>query len=259
VFISWLLFTSLSWRVYSINAMTHDWNYYGHFDAVFYSLSQVVQGKTILVDLPSSYGLFPELIAPLFKIIGLSVFKFSIFMWLLQIISLISLFYLLTKIIKNTFILFIVTPSIILMTFANFGGVIDAYYQYCPIRFFWPAISVLLFFFFCKNKSIYKSALISFTAAIASIWNFETGIMIFISYAIYLLIRFYFLTQSKQINFSENNKDWVKSDFLKSFILHILIFLLTISIFLLCLNILSNKPLNYSWLYEYQHIFYLLG
>ena len=51
------------------------WNI--HADAVLYAISQVLRGKTLLIDLPSQYGLYPELIRPIFSLINPSVFNLA--------------------------------------------------------------------------------------------------------------------------------------------------------------------------------------
>ena len=45
---------------------------------VFYSLDQVVKGKTLLVNLTNQYGLYPHFLEPFFQIIRLNSFTYSL-------------------------------------------------------------------------------------------------------------------------------------------------------------------------------------
>lgn len=261
IFIGFSFVLLFAWRVISIYSITQSSKYFVHLDAIIYPLSQVVQGKTILVDLPSQYGLFPEILAPLFKLTGLTVLNFTLLMAFLQIISLFALFVVINKIIKHQVLILLGILSLIVITFGNLlylcgVSLQDTVYQYWPIRFFWPAISVYLFYVFVQDKTIFKSLIISIISAIAIIWNADTGLFIFISYSVYLITRFitdfwFQRDRDKQI--------WQQKSFLVALILHFTTLLLIVIGFFAYLQTSSGKTLNYSWLYKYQSIFYLLG
>ncbi len=48
-----------------------------HFNAVFFPVVQVYQGKALLIDCASQYGLYPHLLQPLFAVVGLTVLSFT--------------------------------------------------------------------------------------------------------------------------------------------------------------------------------------
>lgn len=263
--IKWWIFISISllllfaWRIVSIYSITQSSKFFVHLDATIYPLSQVVQGKTILVDLPSQYGLFPEILAPIFKFTELTVLSFTLFMGLLQILSLLALFIVINKVIKNQIVVLLGVLSLTVITFGNFSylsgvGDSDPYFQYWPIRFFWPALSVYCFYSFIQKKTFFKSAVISITSAIAIIWNADTGVFIFISYGVYLSTRIVNEFFSKRVGIA-----WKQRKYTVALVLHLMISLITIVVFFAYLQISSGKALNYSWLYKYQTIFYLLG
>lgn len=258
--INWIFFLLASaliviaWRITSIYSADHSFRSVHHLDAILYSLSQVVQGKTILVDLPSQYGLFPELIAPIFKVIGLSVFKFSTLMAVLELIALVAVFYVLVKLVKSQLLVFLGGITLIVLTGENelyFAGFPDPYYQYWPIRFFCPAISLFLFYWFCKRKSLTKSVIISLASSVSVIWNSDTGLFIFISYGIYLGTRYLF----SLLGYT----GWSKNRFIIALILHFILLIATLFSFGLFLKISSGQSLNYSWLFSYYSVFYKVG
>jgi hypothetical protein len=76
-----------AWRVVSSRSIFSFGTWNVHFDAVIYTVSQVVMGKTLLADLPSQYGLFPEFIAPLFRLIELSTLSFTAVCAAMQVAS----------------------------------------------------------------------------------------------------------------------------------------------------------------------------
>jgi len=60
---------------------------YDHLNAVLYSVSQIQQGKTLLVDLTTQYGLYPHFLYPIFKLINVNITSFTLTMSALTTIS----------------------------------------------------------------------------------------------------------------------------------------------------------------------------
>lgn len=95
---------------------------------------------------------------PIFKIIGLSVFKFSIFMSLLSGASFLCLYLSIRKVIANQFLGFLgflTTVYFNLLIYVN-GWNNEPYYQFLPLRFFFPCLItylVILFFEAPRAKS----------------------------------------------------------------------------------------------------------
>jgi hypothetical protein len=245
-----------SWRLIGINQIDTNVAWSGHLDPIIFSISQVVSGKTILVDFPSQYGLYSEMLGPIFKIFNLSVFSITLIFALMQIFSLFSLYYVLYKLIKNKLILIFSSVSLIMVTFGSCALIanhIDPYFQYWPIRFFFPAISILLFLFFSEKSSLINSVIFSVFSAIGVLWNFDTGIVIFIAYSGFLSARI-------AISFLSGGRISFQNGFyLKAIGLHILVHFLVIVFFLWVLHLKSHGNLNYYWLIKYQSIFYNLG
>lgn len=260
IFIIAMLLQIASWRIASINSVSENQVWATHFDTAIYATSQVVGGKTLLVDLHSQYGLFPELIAPLMKLFGLTVFNFILFFAALQIISLIGLFFTLTKLVRHSAVLLLSGISLITLTFGTvyyFFGSYDGYYQYWPIRFFWPAFSVPVFYYFIQQKTLVKSAVVSFVGAIGSIWCLDTGLFVTLSFMAYLGVKFIILLPR---SFQDRaDESFPAKKYILALCLHIIITILVLSIFLFGLWLKANQPLHLSWLYSYQKLYYGLG
>jgi len=80
--------------------------YGGHFIAYFDSVVQVYLGKALLVNDSALYGLYALLLKPIFQLIGLSVFNFTLVMGILKGLAFMSLLSLLRFATKNRWISF---------------------------------------------------------------------------------------------------------------------------------------------------------
>jgi hypothetical protein len=261
--ISSMLLLMFAWRIVSLNAVTSDGTWSTHVDAALYPTTQVIAGKTLLVDLPSQYGLFPEIIAPLMRAIKGTILNFSLLFAVLQAISLLGLFFVLSKLVKSSTLLLLGCISLLLVTFLTFlyfHGIVDRYYQYWPLRFFWPALSVVVFYFFTLNKNLFRSCLVTATGALGTLWVIDTGLFITLSFAAYLTARFLIAVGQGKNSLGQDEGDSSDSKFyFKALGLHIGFTLLILAVFLLALWIKAQHPLHLSWLFRYQKIFYGLG
>ena len=86
---------------------------YDHLNSVLYSISQVQQGKTLLVGLTTQYGLYPHFLYPIFKLINVNVTSFSVTMAALTTISYSLIFLGLRKVINNDLVTFLTFIAII--------------------------------------------------------------------------------------------------------------------------------------------------
>lgn len=217
-----------------------------HFDAVFYSVSQVMAGKTLLVNFLNQYGLYPHFLEPIFKIIGFSMLKFSFVMGLLVGISFLFLFLTIKKVIVNNLLGFLGFVSIIYFSFiVRLNWDYDVYYQFWPIRFFFPSLVIFLTSLYFTKRSRFLYYLVYMVSSVAVLWNMDTGLVVFFSW---LLVLFY----SEFLPFN-----------LKKITYHlfsgIVIFLLTVMFYGLSIFLRSGTFPNFLEAFFYQKIFYLSG
>ena len=267
--IAWFTFAAavalqmLSWRLVGIASVTRSASWSISADPVLYTLSQVAAGKTLLVDLPSQYGLYPEILGPLFKLAGLSVFKVSALFAALQVVSLCAIYYVLSCLIKTRTLLVIAGIALVMMTFEtdlHFSGLDERYYQYWPIRFFWPAVSVAAFFFFSRNRTLARGAVLSVLGATGLLWNLDSGLFIIVAYGAYLVSRLIaIMLMSRQGAAPAGPEPWSARTYLAALLLHVLITLSIVAAFLGYLLWKADRPLHLVWLVEYPRIFYSLG
>ena len=259
--LAWVLFAAAAllqlaaWRLIGFASISRSQVFTIHVDPVFYALSQVVAGKTLLVDLPSQYGMFPELLAPLFRLIGLSVFTLSASFAIMQMTSIAVLFAVLTRLIHSRLVLLATGLALVLVTFETvifISGVEERYYQYWPIRFVWPALSVGVFYWFLQRRTLRRAAAMSLLSVVGLIWNLDSGLFIGVVFAAYLVARA--ITRAPH-----DRDDWPLRRYAAALAWHALIAAAGVGVFWAWLAAKGDGPLNLFWLFGYQRIFYSLG
>ena len=169
--------------------------YGGHFIAYFDSVVQVYLGKTLLINDSSLYGLYALLLKPIFQLIGLSVFIFTLVMGILKSLAFMSLLSLLRSATKNRWIAFSGFATIVfyLQFRLPLGQTKDAYFQYNPHRIFFPAVFVLLFWVYLREKKKNrKKALylfVSLFCALSVLWNPDSGLVVLATWLICLVYK----------------------------------------------------------------------
>lgn len=250
-----IIIPTLSYRISNLHSIwTHKSVWNNEFEAVFYVVSQVVTNRTLLIDLPSQYGLYAEFLFPLFKLTGLSVLKFTITMEILQISALLVLFISLTQIIRSRILILLcmLTVCMVCGTWSVFNVHLwNPCYQYFPIRLLFPMLSIGLFLQIIKSKTIQTRHVILFSifSACAMLWNLDSGFPITGAYLAYIASYLIFPTQDIQ-----RKKAW------QLLLISVGIIFATLVTFIFYLEIKSGfGPLHLSWLTKYQHIFYQTG
>ncbi len=149
-----------------------------HFNPIFYPSSQLIFGKTLLVDFNSFYGLFPAFLNPIFKVIGLSVLSFSAVMAVIFCICYALIFFFLKKNIKNNLIFLTGFLSI-------FSWL--AWLRFWPIRLIFPFLMIFISSYYFRKKSdfLYYFSFIIF--GIGLLWNLEVGLVVFFSWLLTLI------------------------------------------------------------------------
>jgi hypothetical protein len=160
-----------------------------HSDAYFYPVYKVYCGQTPLVDFSSIYGFYPYFYTVIFRIFGgISIYSFSAITASLLILSLISVFYFLIKTLSNKIIAlwgglavsFIVGIYPILL---NSGF----YLQYWPHRILFPMLLISYCTFIVNKHAWFWEGTGFLGASIALLWNIDTGIIVLLSYSVFLI------------------------------------------------------------------------
>jgi len=160
-----------------------------NLETVFYSVSQSYAGKALLTNnFINLYGLYPHFLEPLFKLTGgISVFKFTVIMAFLSGVSITIISLFIKYFIKNRFISFIGISFYFIFYFMAGGYILpgfqnDPYFQFVPIRIFFPSLFIFISYLYFKNKSSLTYYINSIVASASVLWNADTGIIIFITW-----------------------------------------------------------------------------
>ncbi len=158
----------------------------GHANPIFYPISQVVAGKTMLVNLSSQYGLYPVFLEPIFKLVGLSVLSVTSLMGVLLSLSFLFIFLFLRRLVKHDIILLLGFSTIVMYLLDGSANPYP-YFQYWPIRTFFPCLLLWLSSIYFKNKNRVLYFSLFAISALSILWNFDSGIMVFISWMLALI------------------------------------------------------------------------
>lgn len=224
-----------------------------HFEAVFYSITQVVAGRTLLADLPAQYGLYAELLGPVLKLTGLSVVGFTILFAFLHAVSLLALVWLLAITIRSPFLRLLAGMTILLFVGSIWlhiwhGPIAYEYFQLWPIRFLFPTLVVLAFVLVHRRgMKFHHVGALALLAGIGVIWNFDWGIPAYGALVAYFLVRLL-----------SGTREFRRRDVYRLAIIAVVPVFVCL-VFLTCLAAKSGWRISLVDWMKYQTIFYSTG
>jgi len=256
-FLNWILYSLVLFflLVMFLLSICNGENYLGtgqNLNAVLYSISQVQQGRTMLVDFTSQYGLYPHFLYPLFKLINVNVVSFSITMSALTVISYGLILFSLRKIISNNLVIFFSFLAIIYFGyFYSFldGGWADLRYAINPIRMLFPALILFSVFSYIVNPKKLLYLIIIFISSLSVLWNFESGAICFLSFYIYVLYE----------KLADNNLKSYALAFIKHTIISASILTFTFLIFSLVIYLQSNSFPDWNLFFKFLNLYSMTG
>ena len=251
VFYSLILFFLLSMFLLSICNRDNYLGNYVHFNSVLYSIAQVQQGKALLADFTAQYGLYAHFLYPFFKLINVNVISFSMTMSAITLASFSLIFFGLRKIISNNVVVFFTFLAIIYFGYFYylFNGDFDFYYQYKSIRMIFPAIILFSVFTYILNPKKILYLLIIFISSLSILWNFDSGIICFLSFYIYILYE----------RLPGSNLRSFAKEFIKHTIISVTILSFTFFLFSIIIYLQSNSLPNWSLFLKFSILFGMTG
>lgn len=175
-----MCFAAVGFRVYSVHSVTTSFATGVHLEAVFHSVAQVAAGKAVLVDLPAQYGLYAEVIGPALHLVGgPSVLTFTALMALLEMAGVLMVLQVLFDLVRTRLLRVLGAGALAAVLGYTFRAPVDAYLQYYPLRFFFPALAVYLYWLQLKSPGTWKLAALGATTALAIPFNLDSGVPAF--------------------------------------------------------------------------------
>lgn len=175
--------------IFGIESINSTSNYLSHFNAVFHAVVQVHLGRQLLTDLGSQYGLFPHFMEPVFRVSGLSVLSFTVMMALLMAAAYIAMYSAMRRTVAN---LTLCSLGFVAVVYAGYlrGTVYyqpENYFQYHPIRFLFPAVSLYLVQRYLTGAQHRWYPVMFIFSSLAVLWNPDTGIITLLSWLLLLI------------------------------------------------------------------------
>lgn len=157
-------------------------------------INEVLQGKTLLVDAYSQYGLLATYIpAFIFKLTTISYTNFVLYNMLLSVAYSFLFFLFLQKLTKNYLWSAFFTLAYIKLVFFRASLPYEAYVlpSTTPLRYFFDIVVALFVFkLFSQKPNFKKSLLTSFFVSIAFFYNLEIGAPLLVAYLLTLVLDF---------------------------------------------------------------------
>jgi len=252
-----IIFSAFLICMYGKNAVVENSIITLHFNAVFHAMVQVFLGKELLVDLTHQYGLYPHFLEPVFRVVGLTVLNFTVLMGVLTALSAFVLHRFMRGITTNRILRALGYSSTLYFCY-YFGKVVtydpihyakvaggDPYFQYHPIRFVFPVLSMYLayeYFAHHDRRSYYLSFI---AASIAVLWNFDTGFVVFASWLLAVLFEEFFSLNGRAM----------ASHVLRGGVIFSAVF----GAFTLYMYMRYGHVPDYRMFFDYQRLFYVSG
>ncbi len=196
------LSVAISYRIFDWRslAMSSDYPLYHyenpvfHINPVLYYISLAEKGFYSTPFGAPTYGFYSMYLKPIFSMLGLTTYSFSSVMTLLYLLGLITIAVPVFRHMGNIYLKLLLIPTLcalqISLSQAFFRW--DPYFQYYPIRFLVPALSVFMLFLIIgarkENVRYSLSIIFSFILGFLVFWNFDSGITVAIAWAGFFLL-----------------------------------------------------------------------
>jgi len=179
---------TFSWLVFGAGAVSGSSAFAAHWDPVFYSIVQIYQGGVCLADVQPQYGCYGEFLRPLFAIIGLSVTKATITLATLQASALMAAFWFAFRLIASPLAAGAACLWVLLAANRIIYLAPDHFFQYMPLRFTFPAFSLLLLRPWQVSPSGLRAGLSGAFSGLAVFWNVDSGVVVLVALGLFVSV-----------------------------------------------------------------------
>ena len=196
------LLISISYRLFNwkILAMCSEYplfhyrNPVFHINPVLYYTALAETGNYSTAFGAPQYGFYSLYLKPVFNMFGLTTYSFSFIMTLLYLAGFIAVAVPIFRNLQNIYLKLLLIPTLCAVQ-GSLGQVSchwDPYFQYYPIRFLVPALSILMLYLILRTKKgasqLYLAMLSSFILGFSVFWNFDSGITTIIAWLGFFLL-----------------------------------------------------------------------
>ena len=163
-------------RFYAPSAIKDELKYLYSLNAVLDSLSQSVNGHHLLVDFPHIYGGYEELLAPLVRLMPLGIGSLLTAMAVPNILGMLCLLLVARLVVRQPVLLFLC--GLALLSADYLISSLDLTYGYTTARLFFPPMGLLAATLYFQRTTTVRYAVTTALAAVAPIWNLDSGLVL---------------------------------------------------------------------------------
>jgi hypothetical protein len=167
-------------RFYLPRDIGNDYRYLYHFNSVVDSLSQSVNGHHLLVNFPHIYGGYAEMLAPLIRLFPRDIGTLVASLALPNVLGMLSLLLTARLVIRRPALLFVC--GLALLGVGYLATSVDIFYCYITARFFFPPVGLLAATLYFRHPGALRYATATAIAALAPVWNLDTGLVLWASW-----------------------------------------------------------------------------
>lgn len=165
-----------------------------HFNPVLYYASQAESGNYSTSIGAPQYGFYSLYLKPVFSLLGLTVYSFSLVMTLLYLLGVIAITVPIFRHLQNIYLKLLLIPVLCALQ-GSLGQIStgwEPYFQYYPIRFIVPGLSILMLYLILRteqeNARVCLAAFSSFLFGFLVFWNLDSGITTVIAWFVFFLL-----------------------------------------------------------------------
>lgn len=247
-------------RIFRFGRISESAVWSDHLDAVVASIATVNAGGTLLVDAPSQYGLFAELVTPCLKFFAHGIEGVTLIFALLEILAIATLLNTLKRRLHSPWVLLCTGLALAMLTFGlhTLSGIRfsepDPIFQIWPIRFIGPAFAVPLSFWILTKPSWIRIALLGIYTGLCLFWNLDSGAAVLYAESMTLLL-LSGLACANQTALAS----WKWPKLLAASLALPIISATALTACLLSLSLKAGEPIQLQWLTSFQRTFYEIG
>ena len=244
--------TVLGLRVWTEHNVYYNSWFTSHGEAVLFPILRIALGDTCLVEALPQYGCYGEFLAPVLGALGPSVLSMTAVLAVLQVVAVTSVIFFARSIIQSPGLLIASVLSLFVAVVLNpRPDNPDPILQYYPIRFIFPALSILLVGWLQDRPHMLRAFAAGAFGGMAIAWNLERGLAVLIALTIFAALTGFGVQ-------SVSNWSSMKSQLLKA-IAALVGAGAFLSLFVLYLDVKSSTHPNLANYFVYQTTFYFTG
>lgn len=176
-------------RVWNEGSLLYGGPISSHYEAVTSSVIRMAGGGTCLAEVLPQYGCYGEFLAPLLKVFGSTIWVVTTVFALVLLVSIWAALRFAADLIRSPLARLACWICLVMAAAFNlqFNNV-DPVLQYFPLRFFFPALSLLAAAWFQKASSSLAAFGLGIFAGAALAWNLESGLAVTLSLAAFVAL-----------------------------------------------------------------------